>query len=107
MKLLIGGLVALTAISLTAPAAHATPGDQTSAEAAVTAIYNQVQKACTPRMTPSLQSIVWGSFIAGSGGEGRIVDASPGLGGPFNVSYGATGVPYRPYGQWGVNLQFC
>ena len=49
----------------------------------MTAIYNRVQRGCTPSMPPSLQSINWSRFNPESGGEGRIVDAHQGLGGPF------------------------
>jgi hypothetical protein len=112
-KLLIGGLVAVAAIA-SAPLAQAYSGDQASAEEAVTAIYNQVQRGCTPRTPPSLQSISWDSFNPAAGGTGRIHDANPGLGGPFIVAYWNEKVgpaqnspPYRGYGQWGVNLEFC
>lgn len=96
------------------PPAQADSGDQASAEQAVTAIYNQVQRRCTPSMAPSLQSISWESFNPASGGTGRIHDANPGLGGSFAVAYWNEKVgpaqdspPYRAYGQWGVNLEFC
>jgi hypothetical protein len=97
-----------------APPAQADSGDQASAEEAVTAIYNQVQRRCTPNTAPSLQSISWSSFNPDSFGEGRIIDARPGLGGPFQVAYWNPPVgpakdspPFRGYGQWGVNLEFC
>lgn len=80
----------------------------------MTVIYNRVQRACTPSMQPSLQSISWTRFNPGSGGEGTIHDANSALGGPFIVAYWNTKVgpaqespPYRAYGQWGVNLEFC
>lgn len=97
-----------------APVAQAYPGDQADAEQAVTAIYNQVQRGCTPSTPPSLRSISWSRFDPDSGGEGRIIDAQQGLGGPFTVTYWNPKVgpaqdtpPYRGYGQWGVNLEFC
>jgi hypothetical protein len=97
-----------------APPAQAVSGDQADAEQAVTAIYYQVQRGCTPRMSPSLQSISWDSFHPVAGGTGRIHDANPALGGPFIVTYWNEKVgpardspPYRAYGQWGVNLEFC
>jgi hypothetical protein len=97
-----------------APVAQAYPGDQADAEQAVTAIYNRVQRACTPRMPPSLQSISWSRFNPESGGEGRIIDANQALGGSFTVTYWNPKVgpakdspPYRASGQWGVNLEFC
>jgi hypothetical protein len=106
---------ALLAVGIAcAPVAQAYPGDQADAEQAVTAIYNRVQRGCTPSMPPSLQSISWSRFNPESGGEGRIVDARQGLGGPFIVTYWNPKVgpaqdspPYRAYGQWGVNLEFC
>jgi hypothetical protein len=97
-----------------APTAQAYSGDQADAEQAVSAIYNRVQRACTPHTPPSLQSISWDSFNPASGGTGRIHDANPGLGGPFVVAYWNEKVgpahdspPFRAYGQWGVNLEFC
>jgi hypothetical protein len=106
---------ALLAVGIApAPVAQAYPGDQADAEQAVTAIYDRVQRGCTPSMSPSLQSISWSRFNPESGGEGRIVDAHQGLGGPFIVTYWNPKVgpaqdspPYRAYGQWGVNLEFC
>jgi hypothetical protein len=97
-----------------APLAQADSGDQSAAEQAVTAIYNQVQRGCTPRTPPSLQSISWDTFYPGSWGSGRIHDANPGLGGPFKVYWAnprvgpATDGPAgRAYGQWNVDLEFC
>lgn len=113
-KLLIGGMAVVVAATTFAPSAQAYDGDQASAEEAVTAIYNQVQRGCTPSMPPSLQSISWSTFNPQSFGEGRIIDANPALGGPFQVAYWNPNVgpaqnspPFRGYGQWGVNLEFC
>jgi hypothetical protein len=113
MKKLIA--VAMTAAAVVcAPLARADSGDQASAEQAVTAIYNRVQRGCTPSMPPHLQSISWDTFYPGSGGSGRIHDANSSLGGSFNVAWWNPRVgpaqdspPYRAYGQWGVNLEFC
>jgi hypothetical protein len=110
--LLIAALV--TAMVSYAAPAQAITGDQADAEQAVAAVYNQVQRRCTPSMAPSLQSITWTLFSPDSGGEGTIHDGNPSLGGQFKVAYWnekvgparATG-GYRPYGQWGVNLEFC
>jgi hypothetical protein len=106
--------VALAVGIASAPPAHAYDGDQGSAEEAVTAIYNRVQRACTPSMPPSLQSISWDNFNPVAGGAGTIHDANPQLGGPFQVAYWNERVgpaqdspPFRAYGQWGVNLEFC
>jgi hypothetical protein len=107
--------IGLTALALAcAPLARGDSGDQASAEQAVTAVYNRVQRGCTPAMPPHLQSITWDHFYPASGGAGTIHDASPGLGGSFEVAYWNDKVgpaqdspPYRAYGQWGVNLEFC
>jgi hypothetical protein len=109
------GFAVLTPIaSGIAPPAHAYSGDQADAEQAVSAIYNRVQRGCTPHTPPSLQSISWDSFNPAAGGTGLIHDANPSLGGPFQVAYWNPRVgpakdspPYRAYGQWGVNLEFC
>jgi hypothetical protein len=97
-----------------APVVQAESGDQSAAEEAVTAIYNQVQARCTPSMSPHLQSIAWDTFYPGSWGQGRIRDANPGLGGPFKaywanprVGPARDGPAGRAYGQWNVDLEFC
>lgn len=112
-KLLVAGM-AVAAVITFAPLAHADSGDQSAAEQAVTAIYNQVQRGCTPTEAPQLQSIQWSRFAADSGGEGRIVDANPHLGGPFVVAWWNPRVgpaqdtsTARAYGQWSVKLEFC
>ncbi|HXY66027.1 MAG TPA: hypothetical protein VEI45_17135 [Mycobacterium sp.] len=113
MKIAIAGVAALAAITF-APSAHADSGDQSAAEQAVTAIYNQVQRGCTPSTPPHLQSISWDTFTPASSGSGRIHDANPALGGPFQVTWWNPRVgpaqdspPFRASGQWGVNLEFC
>ena len=113
MNLFIGVMAAAAAITF-APLAHADSADQAAAEQAVQTIYNQVQRGCTPTEPPQLRSIQWSRFVADSGGEGRIVDANPNLGGPFKVAWwnprvgpAQDTVPYRASGQWGVNLEFC
>jgi hypothetical protein len=101
-----------------APLAYADSGDQSDANEAVAAIYNQVQRGCTPNMAPSIQSITWDNFYPAVGGSGRIHDANSSLGGPFKVLYTNAKVgpahsftgddgAYRAYGQWSVNLEFC
>ncbi|MDT5116221.1 MAG: hypothetical protein QOE30_1960 [Mycobacterium sp.] len=107
-------LPVLAASLVFAPLAHAEPGDQISAEQAVAAIYKQVQRGCTPTMTSYLQSINWTEFYARSYGEGRIVDGTKGLGGPFKVYYedprygpAVDNAAGRGYGQWSVDLEFC
>lgn len=97
-----------------APLAHAETGDRADAEQAVRMIYNDVQARCTPSLRPSFQAITWENFYPGVGGQGRIQDANPTLGGPFRVLFtnprvgpaqdNAVG---RAYGQWNVNLEFC
>jgi hypothetical protein len=111
-KLLVPGLAVLSAITFS-PLAHAEVGDQSDAEQAVRAIYSQ--KHCgSPPMPMHLQSISWSTFYPASGGEGRIVDTNPALGGPFRVNYfnprigpAVDGAAGRAYGQWEVDLQFC
>jgi hypothetical protein len=114
-KLLIAGVAVLAAITLS-PIASAESGDQSDAEQAVAAIYNRVQRGCTPSLSPHLQSISWDTFYPASGGSGRIHDANSAIGGPFTVAYWnprvgpAQDTPsagFRAYGQWGVNLEFC
>jgi hypothetical protein len=97
-----------------APLAKADIADQSAAEQAVTAIYNQVQRGCTPRTPPHLQAINWSTFYPGSFGEGRIVDANSSLGGPFKVYFtnprvgpATDSTIGRAYGQWNVDLEFC
>lgn len=76
----------LAASLLCAPLARAEPGDQISAEQAVAAIYKQVVPGCTEGHDfAHLQSINWTSFSPRSFGEGRIVDFTDSLGGPFKV----------------------
>jgi hypothetical protein len=62
----------------------------------------------------NLTSITWSSFSPGSFGEGRIIDSNSSLGGPFQVAWTNPRVgpaqdspPFRAYGQWGINLEFC
>jgi hypothetical protein len=110
----IAANVTMLAALVVAPIASAESGDQADAEQAVTAIYNQVQRRCTPSMSPHLQSIRWDSFYPASYGTGVIHDANSALGGPFTVAYSnprvgpaLNGPAGRPYGQWSVNLEFC
>lgn len=113
-NLLVAGMAAVATITF-APLAHADSGDQSAAEQAVTAIYNQVIPGCTQHgNSPNIQSIQWSRFAADSGGEGRIVDANPNLGGPFVVAWWNPRVgpaqdtsTARAYGQWSVKLEFC
>ncbi|MEB4211479.1 hypothetical protein [Mycobacterium sp. 94-17] len=107
---------ALAAGITLAPVAHA-DGDEPSLVAAVRQVYEQVQRGCTPRTPPQFQRIVWNSpYPTGQGGTGRIIDAAPGLGGPFHVWWdnteqpapaGTFKVPAQPRGYWDVTLEFC
>jgi hypothetical protein len=97
-----------------APLAQAESGDQSAADQAVTATYNQVQARCTPSTPPHLQSITWHTFHQGSWGKGRIHDANPRLGGPFKAYWTNPRVgparndpAGRTPGQWNVDLGFC
>jgi hypothetical protein len=97
-----------------APLAHADSGDKSVAEQAVRQVYEQRQKACTPSMTPQFTGITWDSFYPAAGGEGRILDANPSLGGPFKAFWTNPRVgpaqsfsDYVAVGQWAVELEFC
>jgi hypothetical protein len=65
-------------------------------------------------MPPSFQRIVWDNFTGGVG-QGRIIDADPHLGGPFQVLWGLGPaapagyrvMPAQPYGYWAIMLEFC
>ena len=58
-----------------------------------------------------------GLVVGGQGGSGRIIDADPALGGPFQVLWnlgpdttglpGYRAVPAQPQGYWDINLEFC
>jgi hypothetical protein len=107
------GLAVLAAGIACAPLAQADNGDQASAEQAIRAVYSRITCG-SPPMPMSLQSIRWDNFYPASGGSGRIIDANPALGGPFKVAWWNPRVgpaqdspPYRAYGQWGVDLEFC
>jgi hypothetical protein len=112
MRMRIGGAAAFAAITL-APLAHAEVGDQADAEQAVRAVYTQITCG-SPPMPMRLAGITWSRFAPASGGEGRIIDADPRLGGQFIVAYtnpkvgpAHPGAGWRAYGQWDVQLEFC
>ncbi len=98
--------VLLVAAVAGAPVAYAEIGDQSDAEQAVTAIYNQVIPGCTlNHNVGNIQAISWDRFFEGSGGSGRIEDANSSLGGPFEVVYWNPRIgpaqdspPFRAYG---------
>lgn len=100
-----------------APLAQAGTGADTSnLDQIVAGVYNQVQRGCTPSTPPNFQRIQWDAgFPYGGGGTGRIIDANPGLGGPFQVLWnlgpnppaGYRSVPAQPQGYWDINLEFC
>jgi hypothetical protein len=97
-----------------APLAQA-DGNPANLDQLVAQVYNQVQRGCTPKTPPSFQSIAWDSPPAGQGGSGRIIDANPALGGPFQAYWnlgggpfpGARVVPAQPQGYWDIVLEFC
>lgn len=106
--------VAFAAIAAVPSTARADSGDQAVAEQAVQQVYTQVQKACTPSTSPQFKAITWDNFYPAAGGEGRIVDANPSLGGPFKAYWTNPRVgPAQPWagaeavGQWAVELEFC
>src|SRR6201987_1514168 len=95
-----------------APIAHA-DGTQASLNDAVRQVYTQVQTRCTPTMPPNFQGIQ----LTGDG-EGRIIDANPSLGGPFQYlrgppeSVGVPGAPSHrvqdhPNGDCYITLESC
>jgi hypothetical protein len=97
------------------PLAHA-DGNAANLDQLVAGVYNKVQRGCTPSTPPSFQRIAWDSPPGGQGGSGRIIDANPGLGGPFHAYWnlgggpfpGAQGVvPAQPQGYWDIVLEFC
>jgi hypothetical protein len=90
---------------------------QASAEQAVKTGYIKYQTRCTPAEPPQFQSISWDFFHPPGvnpsgyiGGSGSILDASPGLGGPFEAVLD-TGAPPPSgavkVGQWDVLFEFC
>ncbi|ORW05813.1 hypothetical protein AWC14_01880 [Mycobacterium kyorinense] len=99
---------------LVTPAPAHADGSQQSLSNAVRQFYTQVQIRCTPNMVPSFQSITTDGH-----GHGRIIDANPSLGGPFNYLWGPNGSPGTPSAQyhvvpaddgngiWYIDLQFC
>jgi hypothetical protein len=96
-----------------APLAQAN-GSQQSLTDAVRQVYTQVQTRCTPSMPPSFQGITTDGH-----GNGRIIDANPSLGGPFDYMWGPNGSPGVPSfeyhvvnaddgnGIWYIKLDFC
>jgi hypothetical protein len=101
-----------------APLAHAN-GTESSLESAVRQVYTQVQTKCTPNMPPNFQGITFDKgYFPGGVGSGKIVDANPSLGGPFDYMWGPPGspgtpgylyhrVPAQPDGDWFIELNFC
>ena len=97
-----------------APLAQA-DGNAANLDQVVAQVYNQVQRGCTPKTPPNFQRIAWNSPPTGQGGTGRIIDANPALGGPFEVWWnfgtsaapGARVIPAQPQGYWDVTLEFC
>jgi hypothetical protein len=114
-RLLMTGVAAIAATTL-APLAHA--DGSASLNDAVRQVYTKRQAQCTPNMPPSFQGIQLTSVGEGEG-QGRIIDANPHLGGPFDymkVPNGATGVPSFEYfrvdandgsGIYFIKLDFC
>jgi hypothetical protein len=103
--------------------AHA-DGNTANLNQIIERVYEKRQAQCTPNMPPQFQGIVWDTdpsqfgtehYPTGSGGKGRIIDANPHLGGPFQVWWGdgsprlpdAIRVPAQPNGYWDITLEFC
>ena len=96
-----------------APLAVAHADGSADLNAAVKQVYTKRQLQCTPNMPPSFQGIQ----LTGNG-QGRIIDANPRLGGPFNyfhVPQGSPGVPGADYFRvdasdgsiYFIELEFC
>jgi hypothetical protein len=119
----VAGAIALA----TAAPAHA-DGNASNLDQIVAQVYEKRQAQCTPSMPPHFVRIDWdtfpisfgphtdvGHYPTGSGGRGRIVDANPSLGGPFQAWWGdgspglpdAIRVPAQPNGYWDITLAFC
>ncbi len=108
-------LLAVATGSVFAPDAQA-DGNAAQLDQIVAQAYVQFQRGCTPNMTPQFQRIAWDAPPGGQGGSGRIVDATEGLGGPFEVYWNVGGGPYpgaqkvvpaTPNGYWDIVFEFC
>ena len=100
----VAGPIALA----TAPLAHA----YGNTAKIIAQVYTQVQRGCTPFEPPNFQHIVWDSYPdqfgnehypTAGGGTGRIIDADPHLGGPFQVWWNIG--PNPPIGYRSVTAQ--
>jgi hypothetical protein len=108
-------IAALAAGIAFAPSAEA-DGNTANLDQIVAQVYREVQQRCTPHTPPNFQRIQWDAGSPyGGGGTGRIIDANPALGGPFQVLWnlgpnppaGYRSVPAQPQGFWDINLEFC
>jgi hypothetical protein len=89
-----GGIAAAV---LFAPIANA--DGSASLNAAVEQVYTKRQAQCTPNMTPHFQGIQLTKVGEGEG-SGRIIDANPSLGGPFDYMKLPNGSPGTPGWQY-------
>jgi hypothetical protein len=115
MKIVITALCTVAALSL-APAAQA-DGNSANLDAIVGQAYTQFMRGCVPTQASQFQRIVWDNDgPGGQGGSGRIIDGSPGMGGPFQVYWNLGGgpfpgaqkiVPAQPQGYWDIVFEFC
>ncbi|GAC1399892.1 MAG: hypothetical protein NVS4B6_25240 [Mycobacterium sp.] len=106
------GLAAvMAALAVSAPLAHADPGDKAAAEQAVVTAYNTKQPSCAPHARPQLRSIDWLGFRPGSWGQGHVIDADSLLGGEFETFYDQSGqapiAGAMHVGPWAVRFDFC
>lgn len=116
MRATVGVLAAVMAVGVAcAPPAQA-DGKTTNLDQIIGDLYTQVQRRCTPEIPPSFQGIQWApADPTGGGGTGRIVDATPGLGGPFQVWWnlgpnppvGYRSVSADGLGYWDIEFEFC
>lgn len=115
IKVIAGAVVAAAVLFGPAVSAHA-DGSEEGIESAVHTLYQDVQARCTPTLTPHFTGIEWTGVHTGNVGQGRIKDANPQLGGPFDYMWGLgpqgpSGYRVVPdpggNGYWFINLQFC
>ena len=116
MKIAVVPTVLAVGIACASLAQAGTGADTSNLDQIVAGVYNQVQRGCRHRhhRRSNASSGTAGSPYGG-GGTGRIIDANPHLGGPFQVLWnlgpnapnGYRSVPAQPQGYWDINLEFC
>jgi hypothetical protein len=115
MNKAIASAVVLAAAITFEPSAQA-DGNAANLPQLIANLYTQVQQRCTPQTPPHFQSIQWDGGGPYQLGSGRIIDANPSLGGPFQYGWNL-GPDAQPgwrsvrdpngNGYWDVNFEFC